>query len=56
MAPAYTGHRGDTGGGKSPPPMVPSMQHYGAMVLFEWYASAHRVMQEGGEAKVTVPE
>ena len=56
MAPACTGHCGDTGGGKPPPPTVPSMQHASIMAGSERDASAHRAMQEGGGTKETATD
>ena len=56
MAPACLGHHDDTRGGKPPPLTVSSVQHSGAMSVFEWDASAHCAMQEGGGVKATAPD
>ena len=55
LAPARPGNHGYTGGGKTPPPTVPSMRHSGAMARSEWDASANRAMQERRRAKEMVP-
>ena len=55
MAPERPGHRGDLGGGKPTPTTVSSVPHAGTMAGSEWYTSAHRAMQEGGEVKETAP-
>ena len=47
FAPAFPGHRGDTGRGKPPPPTVPSVKYAGAMAGSERYALVHRAIHEG---------
>ena len=53
--PSFPGHRGDTVGGKPPPPMVTSVQQAGAMAVFEQDSSANRAIQEGSGAKEMAP-
>ena len=48
---ARPGHRGNSGGGKPPPPMVPSMLHVDAVAIPEKVVPAHAILQEGGGAE-----
>ena len=48
MALERLGNHGNTGGGKSPPPTVPSVKHAGDVAVREWAAPAHGALKEGG--------
>ena len=54
MASARLGHRGNTGGGQPPPPMVIPVWHAGAMAVLKWINQDHSAVQEGGGAETTV--
>ena len=49
----YLGHRDYTGGGKSPPPMVPPVQHVGSMEVPERAARHYCPVYQGGGAEET---
>ena len=47
-------HRGNSGGGRPPPPTVTYLQHSGAVEVPKRIAQAHIAVQEGGGAEATV--
>ena len=49
-APACPGHRGHFGGGKTPPPTVPLMQHDGSLACVERKAPCHHTVRQRGGA------
>ena len=53
MESARPGHRGNTGGGKPPPPTVPSVLHAGAVEISGQVEPAHGTVHEGGGAEAT---
>ena len=53
LAPARQGHRGDTGGGKTPPSTVPPVLHAGDVEGPEWDAQDHGTVHSGSGAEET---
>ena len=50
-APACPGHRGHSGGGKPPPPMVHPMRHAGPQEGTEGQAPCHSSVRQGSRAE-----
>ena len=46
-------HRGNTGGGKPPPPTLPPVRHSGALSVLKRIAQYRSAFQEGGRAETT---
>ena len=54
LSPACMGQCDYSGGGKPPPPLLPLVQHAGALAIAKWVASHHfPVLQGGGEEAPT---
>ena len=53
-APEYSGHRGNFGGGKYPPPTVTPMQHAGTLAFIERKALCYRTVHQGAGAEEKV--
>ena len=49
--PACPGHRGNSGGGKLPPPTVNLVQHYGPLACTEQKAFCHNSVRQGRGSK-----
>ena len=53
LASIRLGHRGDTGGGKSPPPMLTPVQHSADVAVPTQIKQAHIAVQEWGRSEAT---
>ena len=53
LALAHLGHRGNTGGGQSPAPMVLPIQNYSDVAVQTQIIQAHSTVKEGGRVEAT---
>ena len=53
LALARPGHRGNTGGGQTPPLTVPSVQHAGDVAVPKWTSQVHSAVKEGVRSEAT---
>ena len=56
MASTRPRHRGNTGGGKPPPPTVTPVKYSGSVAVLGWIAQKLRAFQEGVRAEMAEEE